>query len=389
MANSGLLQAKGLAEIIAGGYPDEKKGVRGAYQDWTDVDDSSDGVDSTYFYRDSNVIRNAQSSETTVTFRTKWSATLDDYNVFTIHTETYLTKIERVARPEGSSGDVPGPGRSVFAFAPGAACSMGSAKWPTSGRVSIPYNFNGTVFSGSVLIGTATYKIPPSKTSEYQSTCTYRNVTDGYEYYLCQDSIYTDAMVLGFQFRNNLPAELLVPIWTDTKQYPDICENYMDIELFFAPIQVSGAQLYVEYRYDGQDWSEQRSAVASVARGVSTSVLLPQIVPTNHTDRPQKVYWRAKYRPVAVQMEESDWLYGETQVEYIPAPNMTVPDISVEECTSIGKGDLIPPYDHEQCYTEASCAEQDDIREKLKDIEWEKNRDCRAMNGDTSTKGDK
>lgn len=387
MANSGLLQVKGIADIIAGGYPNEIKGVSPAFRDWTNVPDSSDGVTSEYWYRDSNAGINARSSETHVFFNTKWHADLDEYNVFHIHTETYLTKVERIARPSGSSGDAPSLGRFVFAYAPGAPCSPGAAAWPGPGGRFIPYNYNGIVFEGRALIATARYSIPPAKTSGWQSACVYRNVTEGFEHYLCMDTRYTDAMVLGFQFRNNLPAELPVPIWTDTIQTPDICENYMDITLVFSPIQISGAELYVEYRYEGQDWSSDRSAVGMVTRNEPTSVLLPKIVPTNHTSRPQVVYWRAKYRPVRVQMEASDWLYGETQVEYIPAPNMTVPDISVEECTSIGKGDLIPPYTEEQCYTETSCADQDSIRDKLKDLEWEKNRECRIMNGDNSTKG--
>lgn len=384
MANSGLLQVKSIADIIAGGYPNEIKDVSPAFRDWSNVPDNSDGVSSEYWYRDSNTGINARSSETHVFFNTKWHADLDEYNVFHIHTETYLTKVERIARPSGSSGDVPGPGRSIFAYRPGAPCSIGSAQW---NHRSIPYNFNGIVFEGSVLIGVADYAIPPAKTSGYQSACTYRNNTDGYEYCLCQDSQFTDAMVLGFQFRNNLPAELPKPVWSDTIQYPDICENYMDVELVFSPLQVSGAELYVEYRYEGQDWSSDRSVISMVTRGAPTHVLLYGIVPTNHTNRPQKLYWRAKYRPVRVQMEEGDWLYGETQIGFIPAPNMTVPDISVEECTSIGKGDLIPPYTEEQCYAETACADQDSIRDKLKDLEWEKNRECRIMNGDNSTKG--
>lgn len=385
MADSGLLQIKGIADIIAGGYDGEIKGVQAAFENWANAPDNSDGVDSMYYYRDSNVALNSRSSETQVTFRTKWHSELDEYNVFHIHTENYLRKVERIARPSGSSGDRPGPGRSVFAYAPGAPCSMGSARWV---QRRIPYNFNGIVFEGDVLIGVADYAIPPAKTSGRQSACIYRNVTNGYESYLCIDSDYTDAMVLGFQFRNNLPAELPKPVWSDTIQYPDICENYMDVELVFSPLQVSGAELYVEYRYEGQDWSSDRSVISMVTRGAPTHVLLYGIVPTNHTNRPQKLYWRAKYRPVRVQMEEGDWLYGETQIGFIPAPNMTVPDITVEECAAIGKGDLIPPYTEEQCYSETSCADQTEIREKLKEIEWEKNRECRIMNGDNSTKGD-
>lgn len=384
MANSGLLQAKGIVDIIAGGYPGEPKGAEAGYSNWTDVNDASDGVVSTYFYCDSNASNNATRSQTNVKVLTKWSATLDDQNVFEIHTDTYLVGIERIARPgamEGcipaSSGDTPSLGRDIYVFSPDAPCSAGAAlqHW------FVPYNYNGVVFSGNLYISSATYRIAPGKTSGYQSGITYRNLVQGRPGYLCIDSRYTDAMVIGFQFRNNLPTDLPPPTHMSTDQVPDICENYMDVYLTFDAPPVNGAELYLEWRYPGEEWSEEKSVVEVASRDNPVTAVISHVAPTNHTDSPITIEWRAKFRPRSVQMEESDWTYGSTQIEYIPAPNMTVPDITVEECTSIGKGDYIPPFTEEQCYTETACEDSLSISDTLKDREWEKNRDCRITNG--------
>lgn len=381
----GLLQVRGVADIIAGGYTNEIKGVEPGYADWTNVNYSSDGVTSSYFYSDSNVYpvgpngeaANRRRSQTNVTIETKWAAELDEQNVFTITTETYLVGINRVARPEGSSGDIPGPGRDIYIFEPNVACSAGAAKhhW------FVPYNANGSIYSGRMFISKLIYRLAPGKTSESASAIVFRNVTQGFSAYLCRDSEFTDAMVIGFQFRNNLPTELPPPTHTGTNQVPDICENYMDVYLTFDAPPVNGAELYLEWRYPGEDWSEDKSVVEAASRTAPVTVLIPYVAPTNHTDSPITIEWRAKFRPRSVQMEESDWTYGSTQIEYIPAPNMTVPDITVEECSSIGKGDYIPPYTEEQCYTETVCQEQDNIRDTLQERKWEKNRECRVVNG--------
>lgn len=383
MNDTKLLQIRGVTEIIAGGYAGEPNGVSQDYAGWTDVDDASDGVQTYFYYCDSNNANNATRSQTNVVMKTSWDAELTPENTYHIKTKTYLISITRVAKPgpdgnaPASSGDTPGNGRDIYIFAPNAACSAGAAlrHW------FAPYNANGTIFSGNLFIASAEYDLAPGEVSGSKSAAVYRNLTEGFPGYLCVDSMYTDAMVMGFQFRNNMPTVLPPPVHTGTRQEPDICENYMDVYLTFGAPPVNGAELYLEWRYKGETtWSEQNSVRETASRTTPVTVMVHKVAPTNHTASPVVIEWRAKFRPVTVKMEESDWTYGETQIEYIPAPNMTVPDITVEECTSIGKGDLIPPYTEEQCYIEAVCQEQDDIRNILQKREWEKNRECRVIN---------
>lgn len=397
MARSDILQARGIANIISGGYPGEPHGAQPAFANWEYVDENSNGVESYYFYCDSNYSRNpnARRSQTNVTIKTSWESYIDEFNNVVITTHTFLTRIERIARPgampewnaPASGGDVPSLGRRIYLFKPGTPCSVGAAmpeKW------FVPYNYDGLVFSGNIHISDTHRVLAPGQTTGADSAITYRNVVDGYGAYLCSTGTnrYTDAMELGFQFRNNLPTELPRPVLVDSNQTADICENFVYINLIFAAPPVNGAEIYVEWRYEGQDWSSERSASEGAERGKNVTVTISPIAPTNHTDSPQKVYWRAKFRPRRVQMHESEWLYGESISMYVPAPNMSVPDITTEECNAIGKGDLLPEYTKEQCYNDAACADTDTIRQKIKDLNWAKNAECRKINGDNSTKGD-
>lgn len=392
MARSDILQARGVANIISGGYPGEPVGTQPAFANWEYVDENSNGVESYYFYCDSNRESNLYRSQTNVTVKTKWTSYIDTMNNVVLHTDTYLTRIDRIARPgampewnaPASLGDVPSLGRDMYVFRPNAPCNINVAV----GHWYAPYNYDGNIFSGELYLGSEDRTLAPAETTGIGSTIAYRNVVSGYQSDICGANRYTDSMVLGFQFRNNLPKDLPIPVHTDTQQTADICENFVYVHLFFAGPPVNGAEIYVEWRYDGQDWSSDRSASAETFRNTPVEVILSPIAPTNHTDNPQKIYWRAKFRPRAVKMNEGDWLYGETIVRYVPAPNMSVPDITTEECNAIGKGDLLPEYTEEQCYNDAACADTDTIRQKIKDLNWAKNAECRKVNGDNSTKGD-
>jgi len=392
MARSDILQVKGIATILSGGYDGEPVDAQPAFANWEYVDENSNGVESYYFYCDSNPESNLYRSQTNVTVKTKWTSHVDDMNNVVIHTDTFLIRIDRIARPgampewdaPASNGDAPGAGRDIYVFRPNAPCNINAAvdHWYA------PYNYDGNIFTGELYLGSDDKTLAPAETTGVDSAIIYRNVVSGYVAHFCGDNGYVDAMALGFQFRNNLPKDLPIPVWVDTAQTPDICENFVNVSLFFAGPPVNGAEIYVEWRYDGQDWSSERSASAKAFRNEQVEVVLSPIAPTNHTSSPQKVYFRAKFRPRGVKMNEGDWLYGEFFSRYVPAPNMSVPDITMEECTSIGKGDLIPEFDKDQCYNEVACADTDIIRDKIKDLDWEKNAECRAMNGDTSTKGD-
>lgn len=376
-----FLEARGYNEIFVGGYEGEIKGVEQAYENWAKVPmNNLAGVDSYYYYRDSNVSKNEVSAETKVYIRTGWEATADDSNVITITTYTYVTGVEKYI-PAGSSGMTLRQGRQIRAYAPSTPCGP-SAQWTS---VMVPVSYYGGI-AGSpglpVLISKNTYTLPPQATSESKSAIVVRNVVEGYEYRLCDDSpsnIYLDAMYMGFQFRNNLPNDLPIPVLHEVEQTPDICENVVDLIFTFEPISIGGAELYLEYKFGNLDWSEDRSVAKKVIKGSPTTVTVYGLPPTNHTKNPVVVYWRAKYRPSGSTLLESDWLYEDTQIMYIPAPNMTVPDITTPECNLIARGEFVPQWTSEQCYNEWSCADQEGpemLEEEQKLLE-----ECRIMNG--------
>lgn len=352
MANlipAGVLQIRGFCDIIAGGYPNEEKGVENAYVNWQNINDAGE-VQARYWYSDSNRGSNAYRSQTDVTVKTVWNATMNDENVVTVHADTYLVRVERVAFPAGSNGDVGSVGRSVFVYAPGAPCSTSPAHTIWQHRHIAP-RFNGTIFSGQILVSSADYVIPPAKSTNTKTLLTYRNVTDGYESLLCVDSTYTDAMVMGFQFRNNLPSQLPRPVLSEIRQEPDICEDSVTALMTFTAPGVGGANLYLEYRYEGEDWDSDRHSVTVAAPRTGTFVVkLEGLTPSRDNNNPVKVYWRAKYKPRTVQMEEGEWTYGEFNTIFVPPPNMSVPDITEPECVEIDSGNLIPPFDEIVCY---------------------------------------
>lgn len=408
MAKSEFLQIRGYINVLSGGYPGEPKGMAPAYANWANCDENTsqdNGALSYYYYCDSNIdgnqgsyMMNLYRTQTNVSIKTWWESSMDDENIIHITTHTALVGVDRIFAP-GADGDAPasrggtGPaGRDIWVYHPNTPCRANGAGslWSTF----IPWNANGNVFSGNIHVSDVTFSLVPGETSQGKSGIIYWNAQQGYGHYICMQATYTDGISLGFQFRNNMPTVLPAPVWMDTDQHPDICENYVDIDLIFEPFNVGGAEIYVEWRYDGQDWSSDRSfASGRIQKGKDVIAALKKIAPTNHTNKPRILYWRAQARPVTVKMQPSEWVYGQIEVMYVPAPNMTVPDITSEECSAIGKGDYIEPWTSEQCYTETSCADQEQIRDVLKEQDWEKNRHCRFVNGvataDDIAKGDK
>lgn len=389
---AGYLQARGVNNLISGGYTGEIVTADTAWRNWTDIEEEG-SVDSYYTYRDSNTEQNSRSSETTITIRTTWKATLDAENVVHINTKTYIVDVTRNPYPEGSSGPTGSLKRDIYVFRPGT-CGVSQSKWTVK---DIPVWHSGRIYgvpAFPAFIYENNYTLAPGKESGTQSAIVVRGLVSGYTGYLCVNytNKWLDALEMGFQFRNNLPTDLPIPVHTGTAQTPDICENQVQADLTFEAPPIEGAELYLEYRYEGQGWSEDRSVSRLASRGMPVTVSLYNLIPTNHTKEPVIVYWRAKYRPVTVKMVESDWAYGQTQVMYVPAPNMTVPDITAMECSAITRGDYIEPWTEEQCYNEFSCADQEDLRGQIEAKNDEENRECRITNGvatEEDLKGDK
>lgn len=396
MAVSDILQGRGQLEIISGGYgredgnntfypeatcPDTIEYIAWdpTYSNWKylDVDDNGNGSATTYYiYSDSpnNPGRNSQSTQVKVTVRDTWHVEQDDVNNLHIQTTTNVLSISRFKQ----IGPTSRFSRDIYIY-PANRDWLGGQIFEYLNdpeaildTITVPVDGDHTVYNNFVL--------GPGQESA-TSTITYRNLAQGYNNFLFVPSLYLDALRMGLRFKNNLSPDLPTPILVRVDQVEDICENYVDATLTFEPINLGGTQLYIEYRYGSQDWSSSRSVTVPVAKDSPTTVILTGLIPTNHTNSPVTLYFRAKYIPTVTTLNESDWLYEDFVTIYIPAPNMTVPDINTQECNTISKGGYIPNFESEQCYTEYTCADQEDIRNSVLAKNEQYNRNCRIKNG--------
>lgn len=386
--NDASLQVRGQLEILSGGYgrangnntyyplatcPDNIEYIEWDqnYTDWKDVDAHSQAT-TYYIYSDSNKTLNSISTKVRVRVTDKWDMEVDDSNVMTVTVQTFIESATRYDK----RGNPSGAGRSLYAFKP-SEDSRGKEFWsakdtPISGSGSLGATPSPVVYN--------TFVLGPGEMSE-SSTITFRNVVAGREALMFGRNIYTDAIRMGLRFKNGLPTDLPIPVFVGMTQTEDICENYVDADLEFELIKVNGAAIYLEWRYDGQDWANDRSVQVNVYRDTPIHVPISQLAPTNHTYAPVHVYWRAKFVPVNSKLKESDWAYGDFEVIYVPAPHMTVPDISPAECSAIQKGELLDRYKNEQCYNPpAGCADQDDLKSEILKQKEEENKDCIEMN---------
>lgn len=391
MAVSDILQGRGQLEIISGGYgredgnntfypeatcPDTIEYIAWdpSYGDWKylDVDANGNGSATTYYvYSDSDAYplgRNSWSTQVRVTVRDSWHMEQDDMNNLTVRVETTVLDIARFKQV----GPVSKLSRDLYVF-PANADRQGGQIWD--------YMNDSEAILDTIPINQSTVNIfvlGPGRESE-SSTIVFRNVLHGYTQYLFGRNKYTDALRMGLRFKNNLSPDLPIPILNGITQVEDICENYVNATLTFEPINLSGATLYLEYRYGSQDWSASRSVTVPVTKDTPTSVILTNLIPTNYTNKPTTVYFRAKYKPSVSTLNESDWLYEDFITIYIPAPNMTVPDIDIQECNTISKGGYIPKYEKEQCYNDYICVDADRAREEAL-IKQGNDRECRIRN---------
>lgn len=332
---AGELQVQQRVKMYSTGYPGEEVGAEGDYKDkWYDYPLGEQGTAiSTYYYRDTDIQppTNANSSRVDVTVKDVWTSIANPDNSITIIHSSWLQEIKR-GHILGNPGNP--PGRSI---------KVGPSYGKTLPNLSFPntnINRTETIFSGNAqLLYEHRTTLYPGEETNFASVY-YYSVTVGYEAYAPpgKQSQFSDEFSFGIFFRNNLPKEVPAPVLQGIAQNDRICDNLVDAFLTFENPPVSGIDLVLQYRYEGQEWSEERQTATNAYRDAETIINVYDLIPRT------KVYWRAKYVPTLAKVNESEWAYGEFTTMFIPPTDMTVPDISTPECTAIGRGDYIEKY---------------------------------------------
>lgn len=366
------LRAQGWMVQRSTGYPGEHTGTDFSVP--TDVPDQGEKI-VTYWYRDSNTSiagDNNNSSQVNVKMKLQWNITKGSNNSFHIVVESYLLSI---VRNDVRGNVTANPGRRIWVYGVGGALKWGPTD--TNPAANGSPNYNGNLYLGKI-----EYDLKPQQnTSSSQLSMEYVNWTIGYGNPSDSNSPFVDHFMCGIQFLNTLPDECDPPSLASITQVDDICENEVEACLRFAPCSCEGMGLVFEWHYEGESWSD--AAEKGYARQEDAShtaaniICLQHLPPTNHTWSPMVLYWRAKYVPVTAEMPETDWVEGSFQTLFILHPHETVPDISVEECSKLKRGELIGKYEEETCYNEFSCADMK-VTNTSRDADVE---ECKKVNG--------
>lgn len=188
------LQFKENLTLISGGYPGEGIGSNGVTQDWTETSGSSGSSTVTYYYHDSALTSDANSTIVYVTVTDTWSATKDSDNTYHVTVHSVLNSIRRevVGSPAALSA-------SIFVRRyPG-----GPNIWTSGGCVNAAAA--GT-HATNVDLGTYTIDLPPGQETVTHGAIYYRSNICGYDS-TQPPSIYVDEYWVGVNFRNTLPPD--------------------------------------------------------------------------------------------------------------------------------------------------------------------------------------
>lgn len=188
------LQFKENLTMISGGYPGEGVGSNGVTQDWTETSGSSGSSTVTYWYHDSRLLSDANSTIVEVTVTDSWTATKDPDNTYHVTVHSVLNSIVRrvVGSPSALS-------TAIFV----RRYAGGPNIWTSGGCVDAAAN--GT-HATNVDLGTFTIDLPPGQTSSTHGALYYRSNVCGHDGDT-PPSIYVDEYWLGINFRNVLPSD--------------------------------------------------------------------------------------------------------------------------------------------------------------------------------------
>ena len=194
------------SRIISGGYTGEGVGVIPPDTGWRTTSATSGSTSAEYYYHDSDVMNDANSTRVVVGITEAWTAEIDDQNYLTITLTTTITSIRR----DQKQGN-PGSGlRNIFIRREAG----GPVLWSKSNDA---INTNHTILVNPISLGTYTFTLAPGQNLSRGSVY-FRNNVYGHD----SDpvpSIYVDEMWLGTEFRNPLPKDYIPgKIW-DTSDW--------------------------------------------------------------------------------------------------------------------------------------------------------------------------
>lgn len=188
------LQFKENLSIISGGYAGEGVGSNGVTQDWTETSGDSGSSTVTYYYHDSALTSDANSTLVEVTVTDTWTATKDADNTYHVTVRSVLNSIRRtvVGSPSPLSA-------SIFV----RRYAGGPNIWTSGGCVDAAAAGS---YATDVDLGTFTIDLPPGQETITHGSIYYRSNICGYDSET-PPSIYVDEYWVGINFRNTLPPD--------------------------------------------------------------------------------------------------------------------------------------------------------------------------------------
>lgn len=187
------LQFKENLSIISGGYPGEGVGSDGVIQDWTDTSGDSGSHTVTYYYHDSTLQTDANSTIVRVTITDEWSAVKNNDNSYDVTVRSIINSITRTVVGSPAAYSV-----SMFA----RRYAGGPNMWTSGGCVNAAAN---ATHATNVDLGTFTIHLPPGQETVTHGTVYFRSNTCGHDG--DGPGPYVDEFWMGINFRNTLPPD--------------------------------------------------------------------------------------------------------------------------------------------------------------------------------------
>lgn len=193
MAN--LLKARTTLSIISGGYAGEGVGGVGGYSDWTSIP-SGGNISVGYFFHDSEVASDSNSSRVITYIEDSWTYTVDDSNYAHVTLTTRITSMRR----DQVNVTTPNPTLRNIRI------------WDRKGGVLLfekigdAINSEHTLISSPITVEVKNFTIAPGGHTSVDESIYMKAATQGHE----SDPVpsqFVDELALGIEFLNDLPVD--------------------------------------------------------------------------------------------------------------------------------------------------------------------------------------